>query len=446
MRRGRSALALGAAAMLAAPAVTAQSPPLTLTDAVAAALDRHPAIVAADRALEGARAGAREPAAARWPAVRVELSATQFQEPMVVAPLHGFDPQSPPLFDRTLMQLHLGASYTLFDGGRRRAAEDGAAAITRRHEADRHAAEQDVIAGVVSAWLEVAAGRELVRAEDRRLEALLAERDRVEQLLEVGRAAPVERLRVAAAIAAAEAGRTTRALDVERAEAALARHTGIAMARIRETAIDPVASRGDLPESTDWRARLRGANPTLARAEARVRAAAAADRAAAGAWWPELRLQAGYTDYSSGDGRLTGEWQAGLQAGYALFAGGGRRAAAERAAREWDAALAERAAVLLDLDDRADRVYAAARTAAARTAALATAARHHEEVVRIERLALDAGAGTQTDWLAAEAALLTARSAWIEARHAEVAARLELARLSGTLALATLATLLETDR
>jgi outer membrane protein TolC len=52
---------------------------------------------------------------------------------------------------------------------------------------------------------------------------------------------------------------------------------------------------------------------------------------------------------------------------------------------------------------------------------------------------LDAGSGTQTDFLNAEADLLTAQANLVEARHAEIAARVELARVAGELSLDWLA-------
>jgi outer membrane protein TolC len=61
------------------------------------------------------------------------------------------------------------------------------------------------------------------------------------------------------------------------------------------------------------------------------------------------------------------------------------------------------------------------------------------ELARIERLLLDAGSGTQTDFLNAEADLLTAQANLVEARHAEIAARVELARVAGELNLDWLA-------
>jgi outer membrane protein TolC len=80
-----------------------------------------------------------------------------------------------------------------------------------------------------------------------------------------------------------------------------------------------------------------------------------------------------------------------------------------------------------------DRALTALRAARARVTALAAAVTQSEEVTRIERLALDAGAGVQSDYLTAEAALFRARAALTDATATEVLARVELARVTGEL-------------
>jgi outer membrane protein TolC len=77
---------------------------------------------------------------------------------------------------------------------------------------------------------------------------------------------------------------------------------------------------------------------------------------------------------------------------------------------------------------------------------VAEAARHQEEVARTELLSLRSGAGTQTDYLRAEADLLRIRSALVEARNSEVAANIELARVTGELTTAWLDKNLENSR
>jgi outer membrane protein TolC len=79
----------------------------------------------------------------------------------------------------------------------------------------------------------------------------------------------------------------------------------------------------------------------------------------------------------------------------------------------------------------------------ARADAVETAVQHLDEVARIEQLALEAGAGTQTDFLRADADLRRARAQLIEARHQEILARVRLARTTGELSLEWLAGTLE---
>lgn len=431
------------AAIGPAGGLVAQPPRLTVHEAVSRALEHHPSMRSAASALDGARAGLAEAGGTRWPQLRLDASATRFQEPMVVAPLHGFDPQSPPLFDRTLVQASLGASYLLFDGGRRGALVRGEQAGVRGQESAVDATGQALIAEVLDAWLAVSAGRELLAGDDEQVAAIRAEQDRVRQFLDAGRAAPVEALRVAAALAGAEAVRATRAEELSRNELRLARLTGLAAETIRSTPMPGLRPATPRPTADVLRADARLHNPDLARARARMEATEAMTAATGSAWWPELRLVAGYTDYSSGEGRLTGEWHAGIRAGYPLFTGGSRRAATAQAGHQLGAASAELSAAEMRVDDAIDQALALARAAEARGAALQAATDLHEEVARIERLALDEGAGTQTDWLAARAALQASRSALVEARHAEVSARAALARLTGGLTPAALRTLLE---
>ncbi len=419
---------------------------VTVHDAVARALARHPTIHSAVARHAASRAGVMEAKGGRWPQLRADFSALRFEEPMVVAPLHGFNPQDPPSFDRTLIQAQLSLGYTVFDGGLRRAGIRSAEAGAAVGSAAVRSAEADVVAAVAKAWLAVAGGREALRAETGRLQALAGELDRVTQLLAVGRAPEVERLRVSAAVARAEADRVTRAEAVAAASAELARLTGFSLPEIEAAAIAPLRTAAPLPPREALHAMARESNPELEQSRARRAAAAAGTAVAASSWLPEVRLVGGYTDFSSGAGREAGEWQAGVRAGYPIFVGGTRRAAADRTRSALDAAEAEIEALAWQLDRAVDEAGALARSSGARAEALAVAATQAEAVVRIERLALDAGAGTQTEWLAATATLLATQTALIEARQSEVTARITLARLTGSLSAATLWTLLEDAR
>ncbi len=93
----------------------------------------------------------------------------------------------------------------------------------------------------------------------------------------------------------------------------------------------------------------------------------------------------------------------------------------------------------LDVGAGVDQALAALRETHARVGALESAVAQSQEVERIERLALDVGTAVQTDYLDAEAKLYSDQASLIQARHAEIAARVDLARAVGELSSAWLA-------
>ena len=98
---------------------TIQAGPLRLGEVLESALATHPTVAGAEARLSASEAGVGEARAAWLPTVSASAVATRHQEPMVVAPLHGFDIRTPPSFDETLYQASASADFTLFDGGAR---------------------------------------------------------------------------------------------------------------------------------------------------------------------------------------------------------------------------------------------------------------------------------------------------------------------------------------
>jgi len=441
-------LALTAGLGLAAAAsAQEEAADLTLLTAVELAQARYPSLRAA-LAREAATAAAADRAAAdRWPQLRAQGSITRFQEPMLVAPLHSFMITTPPQFDETLVRGDLSFAYTLFDGGARGARIGEARAEAEADVAATAAARMALIARAARAYLEVLSARDVDAATARQIEALERERRRVRQFLEEGRAARVELLRVEAALADATARRvTTRArLDLARRE--LARLIGREPDAVRpqelgSVNLSPTAELDDLSVVIE---RARQANPDVRRAESAVDAAEANRRLTRSAWWPRLDAIGAYQAFSDPDFDGALEWQAALTVSYPLFTGGARRSAVSAADARGRAARQELRLVELRVEAEVDRALSAALEAAARVEAMELAVQHQAEVARIELLALEAGAGTQTDYLRAEADLLRVRSALVEARNAEIAARIELAAVTGQLDEGWLMTNLETS-
>lgn len=446
----------GAPAQAAAPAPAATPTPdpppspapaaeiLTLDEAVARALEHFPTVRGAREELAGTRAAVREEKAARLPSLKLSGSATRYEEPSIVHPIHAFNPGAFPPLNRTILQGGLAASYTLFDGGGRGARVREAEGQSTSAAEALAGSEQELIAQVATKYVEILARRQVLDAHKRRIEALRSERDRVGRFLQAGRAARVDSLRVQAALAAADAERVRLAAELALSESDLAGLTGIPPGRTRAANLVALALADTVIEPADRAiARALEENSDVRAARERATAAEASVRAAEGAYWPQLSLIGNYQVWGDPDGNSTGEWNVGLQLTQSLFSGGAvssrvaRRAAADRRAGE--SLRLARIQARRNVQAAHDRV----REAAAGTLSLRAAVASYEEVARIEALARQAGSGTQTDYLTAEADAMNARARLADALRAEVAARLELARLTGELSTEWLARHLE---
>jgi outer membrane protein TolC len=450
-RRRCASGVVGAAAVLctatglgAAPAPDPAS--LSLGRAVTTVLARHPSLAAAQAGCDAARAATGEARAASYPALRLGGTATQYQEPMLVTPLHGFVLNQLPPFDNTVFQGTLGAGYTLFDGGARGGRIEAAQRTAESAEATRAATAQELAARTVNAYLQVLGTAQVLASQDQRLASLDAELGRARQFRAAGRAADVEVLRAEAAHAAATAERIRLAAVLDVAERDLARLADIPVDSTRVVRLVPVALADTiLPERAAILAAARASSPALAQARAQFAAAAANTGVARGARWPDVKLFGNYVGWADDAGHDALEWNAGAALAYPIFSGGAIASNIDRAdAGQRGAAAALRLAEL-QLAQSLDLAMARCEQAHARVASLATAVQRFVEVVRIEKLSLAAGSGTQTDYLRAEADLLEARAGWVEARHGEMSARAELARITGTLDGAWIARTLENE-
>ncbi|MFQ5746902.1 MAG: TolC family protein [Gemmatimonadota bacterium] len=408
---------------------------LTVSEAVRLALADHPSVGASRAELREADAAIGEAKAAWLPRLTADGSLTRFQEPMIVAPLHGFDFRRPPDFDRNLVQGELALGFTLFDGGARSAGVRAARATRGAREAGLGAAEMTLILRVVEGYARVLTARDVLAAQHRRIEALTSERERARRMLEAGRAARVELLRADAALSSASADRIEAEERLRTATRSLARLTGLdegavapeSMVEIRAGPATDMGPRGPELEAAIER------SPEVRRARERLRVAEEGRRVARAAWLPRLDLAAGLLSLGSVNGDFTTEWRTGVALSYPLFTGGGRASAVSRATAGLEAAREDLREARLEARESADRAAARIRATGARADALRAAAEHLEEVARIEKLALDTGAGVQTDYLRAEADLLEARTARSDAGRDRSAARTELARLLGIL-------------
>jgi outer membrane protein TolC len=399
---------------------------LTLQAAADSALASHPSVGAARARVDAADAGRSAARAALLPSLAVNGSLARFQEPMVVAPLHGFDPADPPTFDRTLIQGQLGLDYTLWDGGARGARIRGAEAAEGAESARMEATSMELLDAVVAAYTGVLGARELQAAAARQVDALEAEHDRAEQRLREGTAARIEVMRAEAALLDARAQGATADARTGLAERTLARLMGVAPETVSGATLADVAPRAQADTASATDPRIAAARRAADAAQARL------DVERAGRL-PRLSAGAGLQNYGSGAGDYVTEWQAGVKVSWPLFTGGARSAAIRSAEADLRAAREELRRTELSVAGALDAADAQLAESSARARALEASVAQWEEVARIEALSLETGAGVQQDYLRAEASVFQARAGRARARYDEILALVGRARAQGRL-------------
>jgi len=431
---------------------------LTLDDAVRRALGQYPTVSAARAARDGASADLRDARSQSLPRLTLNATATQNQLPSLVFPLHGFPTganapaTSIPEFERTLFQGSAQASWVLWDFGARRGRAQAGRDLVGAADAALGAAEQQLAARTANAYLAVLTARQELEAHDLRIRALAAEAERTRRLLADGKAARLDVLRADAELARARADRSATAGQLDVAEHDLAQLVSLPWAQLNADTL-PGVRLTDTTEAATLRARRAGlvdaavaTSPELRQVQRRANAARAGLSAAKATRLPEIRATAGIVDRGATGTDFRAEWQAGIGVSYPLYTGGQRGGAIDRAAADARVADEQLRLAELNLTQSVDRAIAQIIQARARVEALESAVEHSQAVVEIERTALDVGSGTQTDYLDALSLALQARSQEIEARHAEIAARIELARVTGVLSPAWIANHVESDR
>jgi outer membrane protein len=415
-------------------ATTPDTGRLTLAAAVRAALGTNPSVAAAQAGRDAATAGVGEARGPLFPRLSASLGATQYKMGYLVYPLSGIDPANLPLFNSTVSQGALSLGYTLWDFGGRFAQLHAAQAQERKSASALDAARSAVIAQVAKAYLLVRTTRGVLDAQDQEIAALEAEAHRVGLMEAQGKAAHVDVLSVQAQESRARADEVATRTQLTVAERDLARLTGLPVEATRaehlgglRLADTTVAPRDALV------AEALSASPDVRQAALASDAAAAGVGAARAALLPQLQLSAAYIENGHVFTGYRPYWNAGLQITYPIFAGGAVAAAVQQNEANARAAHEQLRATQLAAEQGVDQALAAVTAARASVAALETAVEQSAEVERIRQLSLQVGSGTETDYLEAEATLLSNRATLVQARHAEMAARVDLARVTGEL-------------
>jgi len=431
--------ALAGLLLLLAATASAQQP-ITMEDAVAAAIARNPALAAARAQVDRAAADVTATTGAWFPRVTLTESVQHGTQPVFAfgallsarqftAADFAVDRLNRP-GATNLFTTRIGVGQLIFDGGRTSAARVRSHATRDVAQANADMASAGVMVAVTQTYGRLLQMQASVHALDASVAAAAEDLARAEHRRDAGTVTDADVL--AAAVHVSDLRQRRLQLDADRAAAAaqLNRLMGapVDAAVVVTDVMPPAHVGGDLQTLFE---EAEGARPELRLADAEVRIATAGARQASSIWWPEVSAQAGTEWNGLTVGDRSRSWVVGAEARWSLSLSGADRA------RIRAAASARRAAELMREDTRASvhvEVLAAVRqleAARARVAVGTESIAQATERARVVRNRYEAGLVSMTDVLTASGALLEAEARHTSATVDVLTASAELNRVLG---------------
>jgi outer membrane protein len=394
--------------MAAAGSAAAQAPSVTLEEALRLSLQRDPAAVAADVAVDMAAATRMQTRGSLLPS----LSATSF-----------YTNSSNERFDQSTGRLvsesytaQLSGSYELFTGGRRLAELRAAGAELAAAEASNRAQQFLTMLATTRVFYDAAAAGEVAAASAQRLERARQQLEFAETRLELGTATTSDALRAELEVGNAELALLEAETALRNAQLELGRRIGYGD-EVRAAPASLPATAPDLASPEALIARAQHSSPALISAQANLRSRRAARLGSFAAFVPSVRMTGGYDWFSFDFPPQQRSWNVRVIASLPLFNGLQREAALQRTAA------AERLAEarVRDAEHQVRVLVAAAarevETAERRIAISERAVGLAQEDLRVQEERYQIGAATILELQASQISLADAEVAAVRARQ-----------------------------
>jgi len=412
----------------------AGSHPLSLHEAIAIALRDSPFLHASNAKVRGAVEGEKASKGTLLPRLDAYTGYQRTSDPMVVVPIKGFN-AAPPAFSRDHYQAGLRFTLPLYEGGRRWTRITASKLIKSITSHELSGSKQEIIANVTNTFKQILSLKELEQAQQKVLKALQKVHEDTGKKLELGRAAPVDLLKMDTQVATEKQDLIHTRQATIRSRQALAALLGINPARLPtiEGKLSSIAPQLPVVSETSLED-LSSKRPDIQKALQEVKLAATEVKLQKGYHLPDIGLTSDYGQ-RAGSGLNDHEevWTAGIEVNFNVFNGGTTSAHIRQALASLAAAQENLRQHKLTAMTEIQQARSRIREADSKISMATKAIRSAKESYRIEKLKYQTGAGTITDSLLAQAAWFQA-----EALKAEAVYDLEKAIVDYRLATGTI--------
>jgi len=388
------------------PALGQQPQAITLESAMASAVERHPSVVAAARALDAAQA--RLVQARAGPGVQVSVGANASVGTLGAT-------GTPTSTVGTSHDVAIGATMPLYDGGVSRQQIVQAQAALDAAQAGLAAVRQDIALTAAEAYFEVLQAQRTVEVREAAVQSAQAQVRQAEAFFRAGTAAQADVIRARAAAARAEADLVTARGQVETTLVSLRGAMALSLAQ-PVSVVDPTPPVVPAVAAADAVAEATRQRPEVLRADADMRSAEAALRIAEIRAGPQVNVNANAAVQVTPDPGSAG-WSISATVSHPLLDGGRSKAAVEEARANALAAAARRESTVLQVQTQAHRAAVGVASASARTEATRASSAAAEESLRVSEGRYRAGVGILVELLDAQSLATEARIGAVQALY-----------------------------
>jgi outer membrane protein len=405
----------------------------TLSEVVAYGLNCNSRIRSAQADIDIERSGVRSAEAERMPRLDLTGGATRYRFPSAVTPLYGTPPADLhfPEFDETIYDAGFSFTLPLYRGGRLDRSVTVAELRKAVSEDILRMNRQELIYNLTSTFYKILQLDMLHQANAETVKQLEAHRKNVGLFYQAGTVPKIDLLKTETGLAHANQAELISRNNLNSAYEVLKTLMGVEdMSRNISVVEGPVENDGclSLEENLSRALEKRPDYQALAK---RLRISEERVSIARGKRLPSLNLVGEFTERSGTDMDFKENWAVGLRLTLPLFEGGSISADVNKAKRDMIKTKEDERSLRLEIIKSVRDASFGIENAAKRIDAAGTAIDSAKEALRIEQLRYQTGAGTSTDVIDAQEALLRAETDYYQARYDKAIALAALRKAVG---------------
>ncbi|WP_456391566.1 TolC family protein [Nitratifractor sp.] len=394
---------------------------MSLEETIRYALDHSTALQKSRHDIEISRIGREEKRLEKFGEINLVGDYTHYNTARTLAPLTPSVMQSGAMIPETRDLFSIGAAYSvdLFTGFARQRSVEISAISQTMSQARLKLGKEELIYNVRSIYLSLLALEHRAKAQRRYIASLESLKSQINDWIQAGKKAVIDRLKIENQIASARAVYEQLRSNIESLRASMGALIGKDPGRLRELSIRPVEGKlnlRSLAASIPALERIRLKDLAIKRSQKAVEKSQAA-------YYPRISLDAyGGKNMGRDEAHSLGFsdetiWQIGVHLRWKLFDFGRRNLSVQKARIEAMKAQIDREQAVRDLKKLLRQAIAKIRSARASWHQAKIQERLSVKTASIERARYESGAGTINDLLLAEAQRSIAKAQRIEGRY-----------------------------